>query len=89
MAEKNTTTVQLPKGFTIENTQVGEILLADYEFSTGSKGYFVGGLKIVGPGGKRYQTQMQMVEIGSNPNKTKKAKGGKGKAAAAADATTK
>ena len=47
-----------------ENT-VGLLAAEEKEFKTGSKGFFgMGKIKI---GEKRYQVQVQMVEIGSKP----------------------
>lgn len=42
-----------------------QIALAEKAFKSGSKGYWGGGKLVVD--GKRYQTQVQLVEIGSKP----------------------
>jgi hypothetical protein len=50
---------------TVEIKQVGLLMAAEKVFKTGSKGYFgMGKLQI---GEKRYQVQVQLVEIGSKP----------------------
>jgi hypothetical protein len=43
--------------------QVAVLSLPEKEFKTGSKGYFATGKATIGE--KRYQVQVQMVEIGS------------------------
>ena len=48
------------------NGGMGTIFPAPKTFSTGSKGYFGQG-KVEGANGKRYQVQVQLVEIGSKP----------------------
>ena len=48
-----------------EETTVGMLTVDEKQFKTGSRGYFgVGKVKI---GEKRYQAQVQLVEIGSKP----------------------
>jgi hypothetical protein len=44
---------------------VGSISAADKIFKTGSRGFF--GIGKISMGEKRYQVQIQMVEIGSRP----------------------
>lgn len=51
----------LPTGET-----VGQIVASAKNFSTGSRGFFGIG-KVVLADGKKYQCQVQMVEIGSKP----------------------
>ena len=46
-------------------TVVGEISAPAKQFKTGSRGYF--GMGKIQIGEKRYQVQIQMVEIGSKP----------------------
>lgn len=47
------------------NTKIGELAAPEKVFKTGSKGFFgMGKLQI---GEKRYQVQVQLVEIGSKP----------------------
>jgi hypothetical protein len=45
--------------------KVAELAAAEKVFKTGSKGFF--GMAKVQIGAKRYQVQVQMVEIGSKP----------------------
>ena len=48
-----------------DDKQVGLLMAAEKVFKTGSKGFFgMGKLQI---GEKRYQVQIQLVEIGSKP----------------------
>ncbi|MBI5880020.1 MAG: hypothetical protein HZB53_20415 [Chloroflexi bacterium] len=48
---------------TPDGTVIGKLLVAPKQFKTGSRGYYANGkLEIEG---KRYQTQIQLVEIGS------------------------
>ena len=50
-----------------DETMVGMLAVDEKQFKTGSRGYFgVGKVKI---GEKRYQAQVQLVEIGSKPQK--------------------
>lgn len=64
----------LPKNLCIENTSVNEIEADSREFSTGSVGFYVGGLKLVDKDtGKRYQTQFQAIEIGTSDKAKEKA----------------
>lgn len=42
-----------------------QIVLAEKQFRSGSRGYWGGGKLVLN--GKRYQTQVQLVEIGSKP----------------------
>lgn len=52
--------------FTTEDgTKVGEMSVDEKQFKTGSRGFHGQGKLEVN--GKRYQTQVQMVEIGSKP----------------------
>jgi len=46
-------------------TQVGLMMAEEKTFKTGSKGYFGMGKMQIGE--KRYQVQVQLVEIGSKP----------------------
>lgn len=48
-----------------ENTLLGEIAAPAKVFKTGSKGYY--GMGKIQIGDKRYQVQIQLVEIGSKP----------------------
>lgn len=50
---------------------VGMLTAAEKVFKTGSRGYF--GLAKIQIGEKRYQVQVQMVEIGSRPKPEEKA----------------
>ena len=50
---------------TPEGQLIGLMTMPAKDFKTGSKGYFASGK--VELDGKRYQTQIQMVEIGSKP----------------------
>ena len=55
-----------------ENEKVVGILSADEKlFKTGSRGYY--GMAKIQIGEKRYQVQVQMVEIGSKPKPEEKA----------------
>jgi len=55
-----------------ENDQVvGELTAAEKLFKTGSRGYF--GMGKIQIGEKRYQVQVQLVEIGSKPKMEEKA----------------
>lgn len=48
-----------------DNQAAGILMAAEKTFKTGSKGYFgVGKIQL---GAKRYQVQVQLVEIGSKP----------------------
>lgn len=47
------------------DTQVGLMTAAEKLFKTGSRGYF--GMGKIQIGEKRYQVQVQLVEIGSKP----------------------
>ena len=44
---------------------IGAMTIAQKEFKTGSKGFYANQKLEIG--GKRYQVQMQLVEIGSKP----------------------
>jgi len=48
-----------------DNQQVGLLTAAEKVFKTGSRGYF--GMGKIQIGDKRYQVQVQLVEIGSKP----------------------
>ena len=48
-----------------DSEQVGSLVAAEKMFKTGSKGYF--GMVKITIGDKRYQVQIQLVEIGSKP----------------------
>jgi len=48
-----------------DNQAVGVLMAAEKTFKTGSKGYF--GVGKIQMGAKRYQVQVQLVEIGSKP----------------------
>ena len=50
---------------------VGELAAAEKQFKTGSRGYF--GMGKIQIGEKRYQVQVQLVEIGSKPKPEEKA----------------
>lgn len=53
-----------------DNQSVAMLMAAEKVFKTGSKGFFgMGKLQI---GEKRYQVQVQLVEIGSKPGSTAK-----------------
>jgi hypothetical protein len=55
-----------------ENDKVVGMLVADEkQFKTGSRGYF--GMGKIQIGEKRYQVQVQLVEIGSKPKAEEKA----------------
>jgi hypothetical protein len=54
-------TVQIKEG----EKEVGVLLAAEKVFKTGSKGFF--GMGKIAIGEKRYQVQVQLVEIGSKP----------------------
>lgn len=48
-----------------DGNQVGLMMAEEKTFKTGSKGYF--GMGKIQIGEKRYQVQVQLVEIGSKP----------------------
>jgi hypothetical protein len=48
-----------------DNQATGILMAAEKTFKTGSKGYF--GVGKIQMGAKRYQVQVQLVEIGSKP----------------------
>ena len=48
-----------------DDKQVGLLMATDKVFKTGSRGYF--GMGKIQIGEKRYQVQVQLVEIGSKP----------------------
>ena len=50
---------------------VGTIIALEKQFKTGSRGYF--GMDKILVGEKRYQVQVQLVEIGSKPKPEEKA----------------
>ena len=52
-------------------TMVGELSAPEKLFKTGSRGYF--GMGKIQIGEKRYQVQVQLVEIGSKPKLEEKA----------------
>ena len=52
-------------------TMVGELSAPEKLFKTGSRGYF--GMGKIQIGEKRYQVQVQLVEIGSKPRLEEKA----------------
>lgn len=52
-------------------TLVGELSAPEKQFKTGSRGFF--GMGKIQIGEKRYQVQVQMVEIGSKPKAEEKA----------------
>lgn len=52
-------------------TLVGELSAPEKMFKTGSRGYF--GMGKIQIGEKRYQVQVQLVEIGSKPKAEEKA----------------
>jgi hypothetical protein len=54
-------TVEIKDG----ETRVAELAAAEKVFKTGSKGFF--GMSKIQIGEKRYQVQIQLVEIGSKP----------------------
>lgn len=54
-----------------ENDKVVGLVAAEKLFKTGSRGYF--GMGKIQIGEKRYQVQVQMVEIGSKPKMEEKA----------------
>ena len=57
-----------------ENDKVVGMLIAEQkQFKTGSRGYF--GMSKIQIGEKRYQVQVQIVEIGSKPKPEEKALG--------------
>jgi hypothetical protein len=58
-----------------DGEQVGSLVAAEKVFKTGSRGYFGMGKLTIGE--KRYQVQIQLVEIGSKP--TSKAQETEGK----------
>lgn len=51
---------------------VGKLTAADKTFASGSRGFYGNGKIEIG--GKRYQCQAQLVEIGSKPAEQEKAK---------------
>jgi hypothetical protein len=56
--------------FYIGDEEVGMLLLAPKEFSTGSTGYFTNGKVSLGDDAEKgYQVQVQMVRIGSKAQK--------------------
>lgn len=59
--EKNMITVE----FKSEDKLVGMLMAENKVFKTGSRGFF--GMSKISIGEKRYQVQVQMVEIGSKP----------------------
>jgi hypothetical protein len=59
--EKKMITVELKDG----EKQVGILMATEKVFKTGSKGFF--GMGKIAIGEKRYQVQVQLVEIGSKP----------------------
>ena len=63
--ENNTSVVTVD--FKMDGNTVGMLLANAKTFSTGSKGFFGTGKIQVGE--KKYQCQIQMVEIGSKPTK--------------------
>lgn len=54
-----------------ENKPVGKLTAAEKVFKTGSRGYY--GRGKIEINGKRYQVQVQLVEIGSKPKAEEKA----------------
>lgn len=54
---------------TSEGKLLGTFTLPEKVFKTGSRGYYANGKMEID--GKRYQTQVQLVEIGSKPEETK------------------
>ena len=59
--------------FKEDDTAIGVLSVEEKQFKTGSRGYFgVGKIKI---GEKRYQAQVQLVEIGSKPKDSKEEEG--------------
>jgi hypothetical protein len=48
-----------------DSAQVGSLVAAEKVFKTGSRGYY--GMGKITIGEKRYQVQIQLVEIGSKP----------------------
>ncbi len=52
---------------TPEGTSIGMLMAAPKDFKTGSKGYYANSKIEID--GKRYQTQIQLVEIGSKKPK--------------------
>jgi len=53
-----------------DDKMVGLLMAAEKEFKTGSKGFF--GTAKIQIGEKRYQVQVQLVEIGSKPKAEEK-----------------
>jgi hypothetical protein len=53
-----------------DDKSVGLLMAAEKVFKTGSKGYF--GMGKIQIGEKRYQVQVQLVEIGSKPKAEEK-----------------
>lgn len=56
---------------TAEGNIIGTFTLPPKDFKTGSKGFYANGKLEID--GKRYQAQIQLVEIGSKPAKTETA----------------
>jgi hypothetical protein len=54
--------------FKKDNQAVGTLTAAEKAFKTGSRGFF--GMGKIQIDDKRYQVQVQLVEIGSKPNST-------------------
>jgi hypothetical protein len=54
---------------TSEGQLLGTMTLPEKVFKTGSRGYYANGKIEID--GKRYQAQIQLVEIGSKPEETK------------------
>ncbi len=54
---------------TAEGKLLGTFTLPEKVFKTGSRGYYANGKMEIE--GKRYQTQIQLVEIGSKPEESK------------------
>ena len=63
MSEANLATIQL-------NGQKQDFILDKKDFKTGSKGYYGVGKMVAG--GKKYQVNVQIVEIGSKPKEKQK-----------------
>ncbi len=63
MSEVNLATIQL-------NGQKQDFILDKKDFKTGSKGYYGVGKMVAG--GKKYQVNIQCVEIGSKPKEKEK-----------------
>lgn len=54
---------------TTEGKELGSMTLPEKVFKTGSRGFYANGKMEIE--GKRYQVQIQMVEIGSKPEESK------------------